>query len=510
MSPNHREAISAVSSITGKDEYIYSTNHALNINATITPSGTQDVNITKVAGAAIAQGHGVAATAIRVELPTDGTGVVGLNAGTNVIGHVITDTGSTTAVTGSVSEQAGLSAGSLNADLVPSTDVGTYKWLGLQVLGTFSGTLSFQGSNDGTNFFTVGLNSAAVGASGGAAGNIFSASTTTGGFFGPVNFRYFRVRMTSYVSGTATGVLELYGTPATPLIPTTSSIQAGTWTVQPGNTANTTAWKVDGSAVTQPVSYATTGSGTSTGALRVELPTNGTGVIATVGAVTAITNALPAGTNGIGKLTANSGVTIGAVEIAAAQTLATVTTVSTVTNVATIGTSVTPGTAAANLGKAEDAVAGSGDTGVMVLGVRNDSLTAAQTSATGDYGAVSIDTSGILITAGAPRLLKGRQVTTITSSTSETTIVTAVASTFLDIYGLVLSNTSATATEVTVRDATAGGTISSFMVPAGDTRGFMLPLDSAVPQATVNNNWTATCGSSVASLKISALYVKRV
>ena len=32
--------------------------------------------------------------------------------------------------------------------------------------------------------------------------------------------------------------------------------QSGTWTVQPGNTANTTAWNVDGSAVTQPVSAA--------------------------------------------------------------------------------------------------------------------------------------------------------------------------------------------------------------------------------------------------------------
>ena len=48
------------------------------------------------------------------------------------------------------------------------------------------------------------------------------------------------------------------------------------------------ALKVDGSAVTQPVSdaggsltidYGTTGSGTSTGAIRVELPTNGTGVV---------------------------------------------------------------------------------------------------------------------------------------------------------------------------------------------------------------------------------------
>lgn len=36
--------------------------------------------------------------------------------------------------------------------------------------------------------------------------------------------------------------------------------QSGTWTVQPGNTANTTAWKVDGSAVTQPVSLAGTQS----------------------------------------------------------------------------------------------------------------------------------------------------------------------------------------------------------------------------------------------------------
>jgi hypothetical protein len=33
-----------------------------------------------------------------------------------------------------------------------------------------------------------------------------------------------------------------------------AATQSGTWTVQPGNTANTTAWKVDGSAVTQPVS----------------------------------------------------------------------------------------------------------------------------------------------------------------------------------------------------------------------------------------------------------------
>lgn len=43
--------------------------------------------------------------------------------------------------------------------------------------------------------------------------------------------------------------------------------QGGTWTVQPGNTANTTPWKVDGSSVTQPVALVitpTTASGTLT------------------------------------------------------------------------------------------------------------------------------------------------------------------------------------------------------------------------------------------------------
>jgi hypothetical protein len=128
------------------------------------------------------------------------------------------------------------------------------------------------------------------------------------------------------------------------------------------NTAG--ALRVDASGYAVPVSdnggsltvdYATTGSGTATGALRVELANNGTG------------------------------------------TLSTVSTVSTVTNVATIGTSVTPGTAAANLGKAEDAVAASGDTGVAVWAVRTDTP-ATTTSGSGDYHPFEVDANGALWT----------------------------------------------------------------------------------------------------------------
>lgn len=60
----------------------------LRVGGSFTPSGTQDINLKQVNGGAVDVGHGTAAGAQRVELPTDGTGVVGLNAGSNIIGKV--------------------------------------------------------------------------------------------------------------------------------------------------------------------------------------------------------------------------------------------------------------------------------------------------------------------------------------------------------------------------------------------------------------------------------------
>jgi hypothetical protein len=62
-------------------------------------------------------------------------------------------------------------------------------------------------------------------------------------------------------------------------------------------------------------------------------------------------------------------------------------------SITSIATSVVPGTAATNLGKAEDAVSASGDTGVFVLGVRRDALTQSA-SATGDYSEIAVDMFG--------------------------------------------------------------------------------------------------------------------
>lgn len=135
------------------------------------------------------------------------------------------------------------------------------------------------------------------------------------------------------------------------------------------------------------VDYATTGSGSATGALRVELANNGTGVIATVGAVTSITNALPTGSNQIGKLAANNGVDIGDVTLTANSGI----------DIGDVDvTSIIPGTGATNLGKAEDATHASGDVGLMTLCVRSATTPSDRSAGAtaGDYVPCQADANG--------------------------------------------------------------------------------------------------------------------
>lgn len=112
---------------------------------------------------------------------------------------------------------------------------------------------------------------------------------------------------------------------------------AGTFATQESGALLTSAQLLDdavattGSAITAK-GYTVCGTdGTNARALKTDTSGELQVDVLTLPNVT-IGSALPAGTNGIGKLTSNSGVTIGAVEIASSQTLSTVTTVSTVTN----------------------------------------------------------------------------------------------------------------------------------------------------------------------------------
>lgn len=60
----------------------------------------QDVNIAAIAGVATPVGNGLAATALRVALPTDGTGVVILGAGVAAIGNIAGQVGAGVTVAG--------------------------------------------------------------------------------------------------------------------------------------------------------------------------------------------------------------------------------------------------------------------------------------------------------------------------------------------------------------------------------------------------------------------------
>lgn len=111
-----------------------------------------------------------------------------------------------------------------------------------------------------------------------------------------------------------------------------------------------------------------------------------------------------------------------------------------------------------------------------------------------------------VILNNAMRDIMGTQTTTISASTSETTIVTAAASTFNDLVSIFISNTSATAARVDIRDTTGGSVIFQLYIPAGDMRG--LSLTTPWPQTTVNTNWTAQSSASVTDLRISALFIK--
>lgn len=193
--------------------------------------------------------------------------------------------------------------------------------------------------------------------------------------------------------------------------------QSGTWTVQPGNTANTTAWKVDGSAVTQPIS----GSVTATQATGTNLHT-----VVDSGIITTITNVVHVDDNA-GSLTVDGTGNFTVVQ-ATGSNLHTVIDSGTVTNLSQLGgtaismntgvrdagtqrvtiatndavpvtdnsgsltvdnngtfvVQATVSAGATNIAKAEDVLSADGDVGVPTLAVRK--ATPANTSGTdGDY-----------------------------------------------------------------------------------------------------------------------------
>lgn len=278
-----------------------------------------------------------------------------------------------------------------------------------------------------------------------------------------------------------------------PALGTAGTASADVLTVQ--GKAAMTPLLVDGSATTQPV------SGTFWQATQ---PVSGT--VTATGTVTANMGTVTADPFGANADAASATGSISAKLRFIASTGIPI------TGTVTVGSHAVTnaGTFAVQAASAGDVASGSSDSGnpVKVGGLGKTANPTAVTD--GQRTNFLTDKLGKQVVVNSIRDLKGMQSTTITSSTAETTIVTAVASTFCDLYGLILTNTSATTTKVTIKDSTAGTTRAVIEVPPTETRGFMLTESAALPQATVNTNWTATCGTSVSAVEIAAFFVKNI
>lgn len=313
--------------------------------------------VNPIAGQAGVQGASGVVTALtqRMVLATD----VALPAGTNVIGHVIADTGSTTAVTGNVTVIQGT-----GSNLHAVVDSGTITTVTNVVhIDDNSSTISV---DDGAGSLTVDGSVTVTQATGSNLHAVIDSGTIT----------------------TVTNVVHVDDNSGTLSV----DDGAGSITVDNAGTFAVQSTLQAGSALIGKVGIDQTTPGTtnkvSLGSDVVHIITDSGTTVVTQPTGTNLHTVVDSGT--ITSVTQNPDIR----QATASNLNATVVGTGTFVTQSSI-TSIVPGTGATNLGKAEDSVFTDGDTGVFALGVRQDTpLT--DTSTSGDYSGIKTDSQGRL------------------------------------------------------------------------------------------------------------------
>lgn len=215
-----------------------------------------------------------------------------------------------------------------------------------------------------------------------------------------------------------------------------------------------------------------------------------------------------------------------------------------------LATQAPPGTGATSLGKAEDAPAGSGDTGVAMLAVRRDTP-GTGIGADGDYAFLEVDSTGSVRTAvqgraahdataagnpvlvggvasstrptavssgdaaqvwadlhgspivllGGPNALTTRGLTNFTTNTAADVIAAAGAGVKIAVMGILVTNAHATvATKVSIRDD-ATVKVTGYAPAAGG--GFVISGSTPIFTTTANAPVRAVCGTTGADVDVN-------
>lgn len=135
---------------------------------------------------------------------------------------------------------------------VGSTDAANFAWVTVHITSQGgSSTVTFQSSNDNTNWVSSALTNA---------GAFANSATTTGVWVGGHVGRYFRLNVTGIASGTTAGTIEFFASPRLSTVIQTS--QLGSWTVSTNAAAATTGGYSFSNITTATTTTVKSGAGT--------------------------------------------------------------------------------------------------------------------------------------------------------------------------------------------------------------------------------------------------------
>jgi hypothetical protein len=88
----------------------------------------------------------------------------------------------------------------LNEDVLPSLDAEEFKFISIQLVGTWAATVTFEGSNDNTTFYSIATTDPSANGTGATTATVNRVVKV------PVLTKYIRARVSAYTSGTISAV----------------------------------------------------------------------------------------------------------------------------------------------------------------------------------------------------------------------------------------------------------------------------------------------------------------